>query len=1171
MERQDKRELQRNGIAEWQFPIRCRLRTSSGEVSAEVINYHFQGACLKLSAKDIPKLLDTPAQQLKLDFYVGQRCLKSEHPYKICWNDFQHSGAFGVEFLQSLKPWVEREARLPMHHKIKPTLSAPDPTDPNRDIYFDVINVSLGGCLLSTSLTNRHLFPGMSMKNALLSVPGKSTESCHLQIENTKLSPDKTSMELGVSFKTPSPALLENLRHYLSTMVNKKDAKIDWDEFSKSALYTKKIKSGLSFRSINNEADYESVLKLRFRGYKKHGKVVEGKHWRDMGEGLTNEGLIIGAFLGGELVSCIEIRFGSDNIAFRYVTEEHMARLGLHRNRIAEGNKLVVHPSIQGSDIVLGMIQKIHAILVAKGGLDFVMASTDKLVPLYKRLGADNSGLKIPHPTLPDQPLNIMIVRHEVYLGQDRFNPYAWESVYGAIHDAYASVGMVEKTSFSTKQKIEKFITPYLLKFKSKNKKTESSGKTIGEKTGFIDPRWTSQHMLSSVLHPYIQFADQKIGPENVDKILSEINIPRSHIRKQSNWLSTQFLDAFIEKYKAYGDVKELSREAGLISLGKNIIGLNYYLLKHFVTPELAFRQFEKIMPSFNRSRSYKLHECSHGKARISVGKKTGYDLPAHSESCENWKASFEAYILLMTGKKGHVAKTQCCYKGDESCTYEIYWAHHPKKYLEPVLSGIAALVSALSYYPTSRAFGHTTALSISIATLPFLALCYYYYISRQQRKNINEINEEFERFQNETNEKYSDLQNAKEQLDHRYREAILLDKTSKEIQQSNDVTSILKISLDAVCTNFGFDRAFAMLCEENKNTLRTSAVSGIHEGVASIWQYQVDVSQDKKNPLLLSSVFRTGSPVMITNVEEHLFQLNESSQKLIAQLKTNGFIIVAIPSHQGSWGVIIGDKLSKTNPVNRTDLVLLQRIAQHIGLALDKHFKLEQEQRLRRYFQKYVPVQVLDESLSLGGPSLEGATKEIACLFLDIRGFTNLTAQFPEHITIHVLNKLFSHINGIVTKHSGVIDKFLGDGALITWGSLTQSADTPERAVSAAVEILATLPKINEDLVNSGIPELKIGMGIHYGPAIVGNIGSEDRLEHTCIGATVNLASRLENLTKEHDCSLIISNELWQKLPNKQQQQFSQNYSQKIRGMDSLVGIRVLNTKNDTQIKKAA
>jgi adenylate cyclase len=154
---------------------------------------------------------------------------------------------------------------------------------------------------------------------------------------------------------------------------------------------------------------------------------------------------------------------------------------------------------------------------------------------------------------------------------------------------------------------------------------------------------------------------------------------------------------------------------------------------------------------------------------------------------------------------------------------------------------------------------------------------------------------------------------------------------------------------------------------------------------------------------------------------------------------------------------------------------------------------------------------------------SLGGEEKEITVFFSDIRGFTTLSEKTTPKELVRILNRYFTAMSEEILKNAGVLDKYIGDAIMAFWGAPVDDPGQADNALKAALGMLAKLKELNEELRASGDPEINIGIGIYTGPAVVGNMGSEQRFDYTVMGDTVNVASRLEGLNKEYQTRLII------------------------------------------------
>jgi adenylate cyclase len=164
--------------------------------------------------------------------------------------------------------------------------------------------------------------------------------------------------------------------------------------------------------------------------------------------------------------------------------------------------------------------------------------------------------------------------------------------------------------------------------------------------------------------------------------------------------------------------------------------------------------------------------------------------------------------------------------------------------------------------------------------------------------------------------------------------------------------------------------------------------------------------------------------------------------------------------------------------------------------------------------------------SLVRGGRA-QGQEQEIAVLFCDLRGFTSLAERRLPFDTVFILNRYFEAVGESVESAGGYIDKFIGDGVLALFGLKTTPQQAAREALDAAFRIKAALVHLNEEYESEFEHPLKIAMGLHAGPAIVGQMGYGQATSLTAVGDTINAASRLEGLAKELDVELVISEDL--------------------------------------------
>lgn len=179
--------------------------------------------------------------------------------------------------------------------------------------------------------------------------------------------------------------------------------------------------------------------------------------------------------------------------------------------------------------------------------------------------------------------------------------------------------------------------------------------------------------------------------------------------------------------------------------------------------------------------------------------------------------------------------------------------------------------------------------------------------------------------------------------------------------------------------------------------------------------------------------------------------------------------------------------------------------------------------------FQKYVPRDVVEELIKMGKEAVLGGEKaELTVFFSDIKDFTKISEDSDPEELVADLAIYLKKMSDILTDYKATVDKYIGDAIMAFWGAPRQLNNHAVLACHASLEFQRALVSLNEQFVQSGRPVFATRIGIHSGAVIVGNIGSEERLNYTVIGDTVNLASRLESLNKYYDTKILISEETY-------------------------------------------
>jgi len=203
-------------------------------------------------------------------------------------------------------------------------------------------------------------------------------------------------------------------------------------------------------------------------------------------------------------------------------------------------------------------------------------------------------------------------------------------------------------------------------------------------------------------------------------------------------------------------------------------------------------------------------------------------------------------------------------------------------------------------------------------------------------------------------------------------------------------------------------------------------------------------------------------------------------------------------------------------------------------GFAFKAVLAQKREQKIRNIFQKYVPKDVIEQFLKSPEGMLVGENRDLSILFSDIRSFTTISESMKPDELVNSLNRYFEAMVEIMYRHHGIVDKYIGDAIMGLFGAPVKHEDDALASVQAALEMRDALDVFNERQRAGGFPEFHTGVGINFGEVTVGNIGTEKKMDYTVIGDNVNLASRLEGLTKQYHQGIIISESLHERVKDK-------------------------------------
>ena len=261
--------------------------------------------------------------------------------------------------------------------------------------------------------------------------------------------------------------------------------------------------------------------------------------------------------------------------------------------------------------------------------------------------------------------------------------------------------------------------------------------------------------------------------------------------------------------------------------------------------------------------------------------------------------------------------------------------------------------------------------------------------------------------------------------------------------------------------------------------------------------------------------------------------------------------LTLAVNAYILYFGQIADQLFVYTMIVSAFSGVLTDALSKNIGQLFVKFL---QRKRLMRFLSKDVVARFDAGEIDM---ELGGEMRVVTVLISDIRGFTSFSEGKDPQFVVKMLNEYLTGMTDVIFRHGGTIDKFIGDGILAVFGAPLDIEDHGLCAVQAANEMQLALDTLNKQWGKEGLVSLKMGIGLHSGEVLVGNIGSPERMEYTVIGDVVNLTSRIEGLTKSLGVPILFSEQLQSLLPETFQSEFVTETQ--VRGRDGLTRLYTL------------
>lgn len=625
----------------------------------------------------------------------------------------------------------------------------------------------------------------------------------------------------------------------------------------------------------------------------------------------------------------------------------------------------------------------------------------------------------------------------------------------------------------------------------------------------------------SRILKIYAEYLKKHYPYVDINLILKYAGITNYQLEDQAHWFNQSQVDRFNEIATKKTGNPSIAREAGRYTNSSKALGpLKEYALG-FMTPGAAFWMLERIAPHMTRASKYKTKKVGYHTVEVVSIPNPGVEEKPYQ--CHNRMGMLESLPRFFTKKFAKIEHPTCLHEGKDFCRYIISWEEIPSfmlRRLRNVLIVLGLIANAALYFLTPPLFWAGFVFFFSAVMLGIV----FYSEDHEKNDLIKNI---------ETQHGTSKL--LLDEINVRYNDALLIKEIGQTISKLLDVNKLLHSIMETMDKYLEFDRGGIWLANTDRTRLVFRAGYGFDSKIINLLNNSDFHLENPYSKGMAVQSFKQQKPFLVNDIDQIEKDLSKNSLEFVKRIGTQSFICVPIVYEGESQGILLVDNLQSKKSLGQSDMSFLMGIAPQVATSIHNalsYQKLRESQKteksLRKLFEKYVPAPVIKRYVDSEEIDLfHGVGSSITVFFLDIRGFTSHTEMMDPKEVVSFLNIYFEKCSRVISEEKGHINKYTGDGFLAIFGAPEQLAQNTVWAFNAARRIL----ELSKRFILGG-KQMKIGIGLHTGTAILGNIGSKTKIEYTAIGDTINTAARLEEFTKRFDgFPIVMSEDAWKSL----------------------------------------
>ncbi len=623
-------------------------------------------------------------------------------------------------------------------------------------------------------------------------------------------------------------------------------------------------------------------------------------------------------------------------------------------------------------------------------------------------------------------------------------------------------------------------------------------------------------HYSTKLWRAYLGYLSKYYDKSIFYETCEELGMPTEYILKDDNWVSNQFTLDFVESLKRKTGNQLIARDVGRhIVTPDNLGPIEYELIQSLAIPALVYLRLPAEIKWGNRLVDIKITKFRPGHVRFSMVPNS-LEIP-NREVCNNLIGSLEGTQRVFNLDSIHVKHDKCIHNDAKECEFEIVysartlWLKRLRNF--GLVLGLAYLgVRALDWIAGSKDY------SGNITNILFLVSYLFSLVLLQIGKSYLSLRRHINQYHEQAHQKSQALHESYQKLERRFQESKTLNELSLALVRQSDSRGVIDTCLNSLTERLKYSRCLVMMLDSSGSKLQTAAFRGFDWAADRMGKLSFSFEKGNIRPGLFADILAQGETKSIFDVQSFQKGLKEENRNLIDALKIKGLIVCPLQDEISKFGLLAVGSAEGDRALNQDDVFLLDQVSRVMSLYFKNVRTLENERNAKNLFVKYVPAVVLQSLEGLNQDSLRPKTTKITSLFVDMRAFTATVETMNPDRVVDWVNLYFDFITECISSAGGVIDKLVGDEVVAFFlPSEANQFNSSRAGLQAAARIIGGFPSFNLKLLKQGFTSISLGMGICSGTAVLGNMGSSHRQNYTAIGDTVNLASRLQGLSKNY------------------------------------------------------